>query len=59
LSTLLNEAAAAHFLGLQPKTLCRWRWERKGPSYCKVGGAIRYRHQDLEAFVSNTVVQNV
>lgn len=59
MSTLLNEAEAADLLGLRAKTLCRWRWQDRGPAYCKVGGAIRYRPQDLEAFIaSGLVVQN-
>jgi len=58
MSKLLNEAAAAQLLGLQPKTLCRWRYEGRGPAYCKVGGAVRYRPQDLEAFIAQAMVHN-
>jgi predicted DNA-binding transcriptional regulator AlpA len=58
MTQLLNEKAAAHALGLQPKTLTRWRWEGRGPPHCKIGGAVRYRVEDVEAFIAGTVVQN-
>ena len=49
---LLNEVKAAEALCLKPETLCRWRWEGKGPAYHKIGAAIRYGRADLEAFVA-------
>lgn len=56
---LLNETAAAEVLQLRPKTLCRWRFERRGPDYVKIGGAVRYRTTDLAEFVArNRVTQN-
>ena len=32
----------AAFLGLSAGTLCVWRSQGKGPSYYKVGNAVRY-----------------
>lgn len=56
---LLDETSAAQLLNLRPRTLTRWRFERKGPAFVKLGGAVRYRSSDLEAFVSrNLVAQN-
>lgn len=55
---LLTEDIAAKMLGLQPKTLCRWRWEGRGPTYCKIGGAVRYRQRDLETFIAEGLVHN-
>lgn len=56
---LLDETSAAQLLNLRPRTLTRWRFERKGPTFVKLGGAVRYRSTDLEAFVSrNLVAQN-
>jgi hypothetical protein len=57
--SLMDVAAAALMLGLKPKTLCRWRWEGRGPPYCKIGGAVRYRPDDLQLFIAQKVVQNV
>jgi predicted DNA-binding transcriptional regulator AlpA len=48
---LVNEIEAAHTLGLCVKTLRRWRWERKGPAFCKLGSAVRYDPADLRAFI--------
>lgn len=52
MTQLLDETAAARALGLQPRTLSRWRWGGKGPPYCKIGGAIRYLMTDLDAFIA-------
>lgn len=47
-----TEVTAAQTLNLQPRTLSRWRFVGKGPTYYKIGGAVRYRAADLEAFVA-------
>ena len=49
--TLVNEIVAARILGLSPKTLRRWRWAGTGPSFLKIGGAVRYDLAVLEAFI--------
>lgn len=46
----MNEREAAEYLGLQAKTLQRWRWRGDGPIWHKIGGAVRYRQADLDAF---------
>ena len=50
---LLNETEAAAMLGLKPATLRRWRWEGRGPRFRKIGGAVRYRPEDLTIFVDS------
>ena len=35
---------------LSPRTLERWRWERIGPPFLKIGGRVVYRLSDIEAF---------
>jgi hypothetical protein len=35
---------------ISPRTLERWRWLRQGPAYLKLGAAIAYRLEDVEAF---------
>lgn len=50
-SGFINESGAAAYLGLSPKTLSRWRWAGKGPSFRKFGGAVRYSYDDLNNFV--------
>lgn len=49
---LLNEKQAAAYLNIKPQTLTRWRWAGKGPKAVKVGGAVRYRTEALEAFIT-------
>ena len=49
--TLINEIEAALRLGLCPTTLRRWRWAGTGPSFLKIGGAVRYEFAVLEAFI--------
>lgn len=53
---LLREIDAAAYLGLAPKTLARWRWAGKGPTFHKLGTAVRYSMGELDAFVSNAQV---
>lgn len=53
---MLRESEAAKRLGVTARTLGQWRWQRRGPRYVKVGTAVRYRLEDVEAFlVANTV----
>lgn len=40
--TLLNTAETAELLGLRPNTLELWRVAGRGPTYKKVGRAVRY-----------------
>lgn len=53
-SPLLTEREAADYLRLAPATLARWRWRGdRGPRWRKLGGAVRYAHADLEAFLAD------
>jgi Helix-turn-helix domain len=35
---------------ISPRTLERWRWAGDGPRFIKIGGLVRYRFEDIEAF---------
>ncbi len=48
---LLTEVEAAELLALSAKTLRRWRWAGQGPEFVKLGGAVRYRAEDIAAFI--------
>ncbi|WP_334180909.1 helix-turn-helix domain-containing protein [Pseudomonas nitroreducens] len=53
-SDLLTPERAAAVLGLSPRTLAAWRgWRRNILPYVKVGGRVRYRRQDVAAFLSS------
>ena len=49
---LLSEKEVAAYLKLSVKTLQLWRYQGKGPAYCKVGRCVRYRPEDVAAFVA-------
>lgn len=55
-SVLLDNEAAARFLGVSETTLPRWRWAGTGPAYLKVGRSIRYRRADLEQWLAGRLV---
>lgn len=46
---------AADFLGFTAGTLRVWRSQGKGPSYYKVGNAVRYKIDDVEAWKNENV----
>jgi predicted DNA-binding transcriptional regulator AlpA len=56
-STLLSQDETALFLGVSKNSLEKWRSERRGPVYVKVGRLVRYRLSDLEAYLTNREVQ--
>ena len=41
---------AAKLLGMSPSTLEKWRSEKRGPVYFRIGGRIYYRTEDLEQY---------
>jgi len=53
LTNHLNQVQLSRRWSLSPRTLERWRWERKGPRHLKVGGRVLYRLEDVEAFERN------
>lgn len=55
---LLNEHQAAEILNIKATTLRRWRWEGKGPSFRKIGSAVRYHADDLNSFIEGASRQN-
>lgn len=48
---LLTTAEAEALLKLKPNTLAMWRVIGKGPSYLKIGKAVRYSRFDIEQWV--------
>lgn len=55
---LLTEIEAAEILHISPKTLFNWRKKRLLPFH-RLGGAIRFRTEDLEAFLNKSRVEPV
>jgi len=53
---LFDEIGAGHYLGgykkpISPRTLQRWRHDKKGVSWVRVGSLIRYRKSDLDDYL--------
>jgi excisionase family DNA binding protein len=54
---MLTTHEAASYLRLSPRTLERLRVSGTGPKHCRLGRrSIRYRQQDLDAYVAGRVV---
>ena len=52
--SLLNEHDVARITGLSVATsVRRWRLFRQGPKYLKLNSAVRYRPDDLAAWLAN------
>jgi len=56
LETLLNEHDVARITGLSVASVRRWRLLRQGPKYLKIGAAVRYRPEDVSAWLQSRPV---
>jgi predicted DNA-binding transcriptional regulator AlpA len=48
----LTESEAAACLGLKVATLRAWRHQSRGPTFVRLGRAIRYLRADIDAFLA-------
>lgn len=51
MTPLLTAADMAAFLGVTEATLADWRYRHRGPAFVKVGRLVRYRPDDLDAWL--------
>ena len=49
---------AATYLDLTKSTLEAWRCRGSGPTFVKLGKAVRYRKQDLDEFLNSRLRRN-
>ena len=49
---LLTEHEVARQLNVSVASMRRWRIERRGPHFIKVGSLVRYRQEDLESWLT-------
>lgn len=54
---LYSEIQAAPFFGLSAATLRKMRCVGAGPSFVKLGKAVRYRKSDIDEYVAARVVR--
>ncbi len=57
-SSVLTTPEAARYLGLSASTLNRWRCYGTGPKYLKLGRAVRYRADELDAFLEAKLLRS-
>lgn len=55
---IMNVEEAARYVTLGVGTLNRFRITGGGPRYAKLGGAVRYRKEDLDAWVAGRLVRS-
>jgi excisionase family DNA binding protein len=54
----MDTTEAAAYLGLKPATLIRWRLDRRGPTYTKIGNRVKYLRSDLDTYVASRRVES-
>ncbi len=54
-AALMSTDEAAKYLSAKPLTLVAWRHKKQGPAYVKMGGQVRYRQGDLDAYIAQSV----
>jgi predicted DNA-binding transcriptional regulator AlpA len=53
LASLLNEHDVARLTGLSVASVRRWRLLRQGPRYLRIGAVVRYRPEDVAAWLDS------
>ena len=53
---VLSDTEVAERLGVSPFTVRAWRRKGHGPRFMKMGRAVRYRSEDVEAFKEMALV---
>jgi predicted DNA-binding transcriptional regulator AlpA len=53
LESLLKEHDVARITGLSIASVRRWRLLRQGPKYLKLGSAVRYKPEDVSAWLAS------
>lgn len=53
LEPLLNEHDVARITGLSLASVRRWRLLKRGPKFVKIGAAVRYKPQDISAWLES------
>ena len=52
MQNFLTEQEVSKRLNISVATLRRWRLEKRGPMFVKVGSLVRYRPEDLDSWVA-------
>jgi predicted DNA-binding transcriptional regulator AlpA len=55
-NAMLNEKEVARWVGISVSGIRRWRLLRRGPRFLKIGSLVRYRREDVTAWLDSEVV---
>jgi predicted DNA-binding transcriptional regulator AlpA len=55
MQTLITDEQLEAMYGIKRKTLANWRVKGLGPSFVKIGAAVRYRPEDVQAWIDSRV----
>ena len=55
---LIDTSIAAELCGISQMTLRKWRTMGSGPQFVKLGRSVRYRREDILAFIAERVFGN-
>jgi predicted DNA-binding transcriptional regulator AlpA len=50
---LMNEFGVAQMLNMSVRSVRRWRLFGQGPRYLKIGASVRYRPEDVRAWLES------
>jgi predicted DNA-binding transcriptional regulator AlpA len=53
LESLLNEHDVARIVGMSLASIRRWRLLRQGPKFLKLGASVRYKPEDVTAWLAS------
>ena len=59
IAKLLKETQVAELLGVSVMTLRKWRSERRGPAYIKLGRSVRYSPKEIIEYQDRGVVNPI
>jgi predicted DNA-binding transcriptional regulator AlpA len=54
---IATPAQVAKLTGTTVGTLASWRWRGMGPAYVRMGRSIRYRREDVAAYIAANRVE--
>lgn len=52
----IDEKEVSKITGIAVQTLRNWRFQQKGPPYCKLGRMVRYGFDDLNRFMEENKI---
>lgn len=54
---LLTTHEVAEILRVGPRTIQTWRHLQRGPKFVRIGGLVRYRKSDVDAYIDTAAVR--